>query len=153
MPSFGETLKRERELRKISLREIAEATKINLRYLEALERDDFRHLPGGVFNKGFVRAFAQFIGIDADAMVTAYLDEERSQEARSPRPPGFPEASPEAAAPPSVLRWWVASVIVLLVLLVVAAGLTALGYGPLASKLKSLRSDAPFAAAAMGGRA
>jgi cytoskeleton protein RodZ len=152
MPSFGETLKRERELRKISLREIAEATKINLRYLEALERDDFRHLPGGVFNKGFVRAFAQFIGIDADAMVTAYLDEERSQEARSPRPPGVPEVGPEAAAPPSVLRWWLASVIVLLVLLVVAAGLTALGYGPLASKLKSLRSDAPFAAAAMGGR-
>lgn len=154
MPSFGETLKRERELRQISLREIAEATKINLRYLEALERDDFRHLPGGVFNKGFVRAFAQFIGIDADAMVTAYLDEERSQEARSPRPPGAPaEAIPPPAAPPSVLRWWVASVIVLLVLLVVAAGLTALGYGPLASKLKSLRSDAAYADAAVGGRA
>ena len=154
MPSFGETLKRERELRQISLREISEATKINLRYLEALERDDFRHLPGGVFNKGFVRAFAQFIGIDADAMVTAYLDEERSQEARSPKPPGAPapEASPESTGP-HVLRWWVASVIVLLVLLVVAAGLTALGYGPLASKLRSLRSDAPYADAAVGGRA
>jgi cytoskeletal protein RodZ len=79
MPSFGETLRRERELRQISLREISEATKINLRYLDALERDDFRHLPGGVFNKGFVRAYAQYIGVDADGMVDAYLDEERRQ--------------------------------------------------------------------------
>ena len=151
MPSFGETLKRERELRQISLREIAEATKINLRYLEALERDDFRHLPGGVFNKGFVRAFAQFIGIDADAMVTAYLDEERSQEVRSGTSAPEPPAEPEA--PAGVFRWWVASLIVLLVLLLVAAGLTAFGYGPLASKFKSLRSDAPYAEASVGGRA
>ena len=155
MPSFGETLKRERELRQISLREISEATKINLRYLEALERDDFRHLPGGVFNKGFVRAFAQFIGIDADAMVTAYLDEEKSQEARSPRPPGAPapDAPADGEGSSITFRWWVASLIVLLVLLVVAAGLTAFGYGPLASKFKSLRSDAAAAAAVVGGRA
>jgi len=137
MPSFGETLRRERELRQISLREISEATKINLRYLEALERDDFRHLPGGVFNKGFVRAFAQFIGIDADAMVMAYLDEERSQEARSPAV----STEPPPATAPAGVRWWVATLIAVLVLLVVAAGLTALGYGPLASKFKSLRGD------------
>ncbi|ANM28370.1 hypothetical protein ABI59_00100 [Acidobacteria bacterium Mor1] len=79
MPSFGEELKRERELRKITLREVSEATKINLRYLEALERNDFSHLPGGVFNKGFVRAVAQFIGIDADSMVDAYLHEQLAQ--------------------------------------------------------------------------
>lgn len=87
--SFGEELKRERELRQISLREISEATKINLRYLDALERNDFRHLPGGVFNKGFVRAYAQYIGVDPEAMVNAYLLEERDQrenrvEGRSP---------------------------------------------------------------------
>lgn len=82
MPSFGETLRRERELRQISLREISESTKINLRYLDALERDDFRHLPGGVFNKGFVRAYAQYIGVDAEQMVNAYLAEETRQSAR-----------------------------------------------------------------------
>src|SRR5262249_13006615 len=82
MPSFGESMKRERELRQITLREISEATKINLRYLDALERNDFRHLPGGGFNKGFVRAFAQYIGIDPESMVTAYLQEEQSQQAR-----------------------------------------------------------------------
>lgn len=82
MPSFGEELRRERELRRIALREVAEATKVNLRYLEALERNDFEHLPGGVFNRGFVRAYAQFIGIDPDAMVDAYLLEEQAQATR-----------------------------------------------------------------------
>jgi len=83
MSSFGEELKRERELRQITLREISEATKISLRYLDALESNDFRHLPGGVFNKGFIRAYAQFIGVDAETMVNAYLLEERGQEARN----------------------------------------------------------------------
>ena len=82
MPSFGEELKRERELRRIALREVAEATKVNLRYLESLESNDFEHLPGGVFNRGFVRAYSQYIGIDPDAMVDAYLLEEQAQATR-----------------------------------------------------------------------
>ena len=100
MSSFGETLRRERELRQISLREISEATKINLRYLDALERDDFRHLPGGVFNKGFVRAYAQFIGIDPETMVTAYLEEEGRQQARASRVGGGPSPTHEIVDPP-----------------------------------------------------
>ena len=75
MASFGETLKRERELREISLRQISEATKINIRYLEALEGNRFDTLPGGLFNKGFIRAYAKFIGLDGEAMVNAYLQE------------------------------------------------------------------------------
>jgi len=75
MASFGETLKRERELREISLRDIADATKINLRYLEALERNRFEILPGGVFNKGFIRAYARFIGANGEALVDSYLQE------------------------------------------------------------------------------
>ena len=82
MASFGEELRRERELRQVSLREVSEATKINLRYLEALERNNFEPLPGGVFNRGFVRAYSEFIGIDPDAMVNAYRLEEQSQAAR-----------------------------------------------------------------------
>jgi len=78
--SFGEELKRERELREISLREISETTKISLRYLEALERNEFGRLPGGVFNKGFVRAYAEYIGVDPETMVNAYLLEERGQQ-------------------------------------------------------------------------
>ena len=90
MSSFGEDLKRERELRKISLREIAESTKINVRYLDALEKNNFKHLPGGVFNKGFVRAFAQHIGVDEEDMVNAYLLEEQAQNTG----PGMAEGEP-----------------------------------------------------------
>ncbi|HKQ61727.1 MAG TPA: helix-turn-helix transcriptional regulator, partial [Candidatus Polarisedimenticolaceae bacterium] len=75
--SFGEELRRERELRNLSLREVAEATKINVRHLEALERNDFARLPGGVFNRGFVRAYSEFIGVDPETMVNAFLLEEQ----------------------------------------------------------------------------
>jgi len=155
MSSFGETLKRERELRQISLREIAEATKINLRYLDALERDDFRHLPGGVFNKGFVRAYAQFIGIDPESMVTAYLEEENRQQARATRATGATTHDPEPSAPPRSLvgRLWFVALVVILIVVVLAAGLTALGYGPLASRFKSLRSSGISAAPIARGAA
>ena len=154
MSSFGETLRRERELRQISLREIAEATKINLRYLDALERDDFRHLPGGVFNKGFVRAYAQFIGIDPEAMVTAYLEEDGRQQARAARLGGAVQNLPEDAEPTRSLgiRLWLAALVIFLLLIVLAAGLTALGYGPLASRFKALRSSETPHAAAIDGR-
>ena len=74
--SFGEEIRRERELRQISLREVAQATKINLRYLEAMERNDFAYLPGGLFNRAFVRAYCEHIGVDSESMVNAYLLEE-----------------------------------------------------------------------------
>lgn len=154
MSSFGETLKRERELRQISLREIAEATKINLRYLDALERDDFRHLPGGVFNKGFVRAYAQFIGIDPETMVTAYLEEDGRQQLRAARTGGATPHVHEAAPPDRSIagRLWLAALVIVLIVVLLAAGLTALGYGPLASRFKSPRSSVdPVAAAIVGG--
>jgi cytoskeletal protein RodZ len=153
MSSFGETLKRERELRQISLREIAEATKINLRYLDALERDDFRHLPGGVFNKGFVRAYAQFIGIDPETMVTAYLEEDGRQQSRAARAGGpTPQAHvAEAPVEPTNARMWLAALVIFLVVVLLVAGLTALGYGPLASRFKSLRSSMDSAAAPIAG--
>ena len=80
MPSFGEELRRQRELRGVSLREISDVTKINIRFLEALERNEFRHLPGGQFNKGFIRAYSRHIGVNPEAMVDAYMMELRHQE-------------------------------------------------------------------------
>ena len=152
MSSFGEMLRRERELRQISLREIAEATKISLRYLDSLEKDDFKHLPGGVFNKGFVRAYAQFIGVDPETMVTAYLEEEQRQRAEAAQAAAGAAAATapvEDAAPET--RWWLAALAVVLVLLLIAAGLTFLGYGPLASRVKSLRSSLPASAGPAAG--
>jgi cytoskeletal protein RodZ len=84
MASFGEELRRQRELRSVSLREISDATKINIRFLEALEENDFKHLPGGQFNKGFIRAYARHIGVDGEDMVNAYTLEVRRQEDEAP---------------------------------------------------------------------
>jgi len=69
---FGEKLKREREMRAITLEEIAAATKIGTRSLKALEEEHFDQLPGGIFNKGFVRAYAKFLGIDEEQAVSDY---------------------------------------------------------------------------------
>ncbi|HEY3930153.1 MAG TPA: RodZ domain-containing protein [Candidatus Koribacter sp.] len=72
MGSFGEKLRREREMRGISLDEIAGATKIGTRSLKALEDENFAILPGGIFNKGFVRAYARFLGLNEDEAVADY---------------------------------------------------------------------------------
>ena len=61
-------------MRGISLDEIAEATKIGTRSLQALESEEFDKLPGGIFNKGFVRAYAKFLGIDEEQAVSDYMD-------------------------------------------------------------------------------
>ena len=74
MGTFGEKLQREREMRGITLEEIAEATKIGTRSLRALEEQDFDKLPGGIFNKGFVRAYSKYLGIDEDQAVADYVD-------------------------------------------------------------------------------
>jgi transcriptional regulator with XRE-family HTH domain len=73
--SFGEELKRNRLIREVSLESIASATKISARHLEALERGDFQRLPAPVFTRGFIRAYAGFLGLDPDEMVNAYLSE------------------------------------------------------------------------------
>lgn len=72
MISIGEELKREREFREISLREISDATKINIRMLEAIEKDNFGALPGGIFNRNFIRAYAEFIGLDPELIIRKY---------------------------------------------------------------------------------
>jgi cytoskeleton protein RodZ len=72
MGAFGDRLRREREMRGVTLDEITESTKVSRRHLEALEGERFEQLPGGVFNKGFVRAYARFLGIDEDQAVADY---------------------------------------------------------------------------------
>jgi transcriptional regulator with XRE-family HTH domain len=73
MASFGETLRRERELRGVDLRDIAEATNISLRFLQALEQDRTEVLPGGIFPKAFVRQYATYLGLDPDRLVAEYV--------------------------------------------------------------------------------
>lgn len=70
--NFGLYLKHERELRGVPLEEIAEVTKIHIRFLEALENNEFERLPGEVFIKGYIRSYAKVIGFDSEEMVNAY---------------------------------------------------------------------------------
>jgi cytoskeleton protein RodZ len=81
MGSFGDRLRREREMRGITLVEISESTKISQRHLLALEGEDFNQLPGGIFNKGFVRAYARYLGIDEDQAVAEYVEASNEQPA------------------------------------------------------------------------
>src|SRR5713226_8160972 len=73
LPSFGQKLKQEREKRNITLEQISVSTKIGIRMLQALEEDKFNQLPGGIFNKGFVRAYSRFLGLDEDQTIADYL--------------------------------------------------------------------------------
>ncbi|RMG45735.1 MAG: hypothetical protein D6718_06615, partial [Acidobacteria bacterium] len=103
MASFGEMLRRERKLRRISLREVAESTKINIRYLEALERNEFDYLPGGAFTVGFIRAYARCIGADDRKMVDAYKLELQEQQARRGEA-GLPPAETHEDTAPEARR-------------------------------------------------
>jgi cytoskeleton protein RodZ len=69
---FGVHLRREREMRGVTLEEISSATRIGTRFLDALETEHWDRLPGGVFNRGFVRTTAQFLGLDPEAMLAEY---------------------------------------------------------------------------------
>jgi cytoskeletal protein RodZ len=70
--SIGEKLRLARETRGIALRDISEETRISMRYLEAIETDDYRRLPGGIFNRSFIRAYAKQIGYDEQQALDEY---------------------------------------------------------------------------------
>lgn len=72
MSSFGENLRREREMRGVTLEEMSETTKISVRLLSALEQDHFAELPGGVFTRSFIRAYAQYLGLDEEHVLSEY---------------------------------------------------------------------------------
>ena len=88
--SIGEKLRLAREARGIALRDISEQTRISMRYLEAIESDDYRRLPGGIFNRSFIRAYAKFIGYDEDLAMDEYArtlrERGESDEESSPKP-------------------------------------------------------------------
>jgi cytoskeletal protein RodZ len=79
MSSFGEKLRVLRESREITLDEIAESTKISKRYLQALERNEFEELPGGVFAKGYIRTYAEYLGVNPEPLLEAYVSELQSR--------------------------------------------------------------------------
>lgn len=77
--SFGEELRLAREARGISLRQISDQTRISIRYLEAIEANDYKRLPGGIFNRSFIKAYAKQIGFDEKAALEGYMRTAREQ--------------------------------------------------------------------------
>lgn len=70
--SLGRALRRAREGRGLSLREISDQTRISRRYLEAIEAEEFKHLPGGIFNRSFVKSFARAVGFPEERALELY---------------------------------------------------------------------------------
>lgn len=123
--SLGQQLRRAREARGVSLRELSEQTRITMRHLEAIEADDYKPLPGGIFNKSFVKSYARHVGFDEQRAVDLYTravreqgdtDEVLTSPQRSRVYTGDPERSPLVMAALS-------AVIIGVLILIVYAGL------------------------------
>src|SRR6266550_134447 len=134
LASFGEELRREREIRGISLKEIADATKISKRFLEAIERNDHKTLPAPVFTRGFVREYARYLGLNAEEMVNRYNfaavgDERIEQSAHldrltTPQAPPMPlKKLPPLGIPPAYARVD-RNVYILIVVVIALAGVS-----------------------------
>lgn len=80
MDSIGTWLRRERELRNIDLVEVADRTRIPLQQLERLEDDRFAELPGEVFVKGYLRAYARAVGISPEEVLGRFANSMRSRD-------------------------------------------------------------------------
>ena len=137
-------------MRGISLDEIAEATKIGTRSLQALETEDFEKLPGGIFNKGFVRAYAKVLGIDEEQAVSDYMaaigesqDEGEEQSVDTLKAvAAAKQAAAEAEGQQAGSGSGALGVVVVALLLIVAAGVGGWQYY-LRSRSNSEASEAP----------
>ena len=104
MSAVGSYLRNLRGQQGVSLEELARATRVLYRHLEALEADDLAALPAPVFTKGFIRAYCQVLGVAPDEALALY--DPRSNEGRPAAPAPLPSPTPAprvhtaAAEPP-----------------------------------------------------
>jgi len=100
--AFGDRLRRQRQRKNLSLTEIAAITKVGASHFAALERGDCSRWPGGVYNRAFIRAYAQAVGLDADETAAEFA------ECHEPPPPATTVDSAagvaEGAPSPPALR-------------------------------------------------
>jgi cytoskeleton protein RodZ len=138
--SFGDWLRRQREMREINLRDIAERTKISFRYLEAMEADRFDLLPAPIFAKGFLREYARYVGLSPDDVVNHYLSVHSPEELTGdPKDDTKVRSKPKPVDPgqPPVRRNWSYGLVLAL------AGLILLVLVFLAAYLSDRRHDEP----------
>ena len=121
-------------MRGVSLEEVSAATRISTRFLEAIESDRWDSLPGGVFNRGFIRSVARYLGLDEDSMVAEYALETR----------GRVDAGVVPDAPMAMPRNWKPAIVAVIALLVILAG-AAFAYrygGKIAARLRGTPTGA-----------
>lgn len=102
MSGIGEQLRKAREAKGLSISDIEKATKIQSRYLEAIENNDFDKLPGDFYVRAFIRQYAQIVGLDGKELLSQYQGEvanEVSQPEESPAQEVHEEAHEEETAP------------------------------------------------------
>ncbi len=117
MATLGQELKQQREARGKSLEEISRVTNIAIRFLHAIERDDYRELPGELYNRSFIRQFARAIGYDEARALQLY-----ERQSGSPRIPTDEEVSrtPEFLPPPKTGNALLLTLTLAVVVIVVA---------------------------------
>ena len=141
--TIGEQLRLAREARSIPLREISDQTRISMHYLEAIEMNDFKRLPGGIFNRSFVKAYARYVGYDEKEAVesyTRYMRDSGDSGEEVASTPYHSKVYTDSPATRSPLLTVVLAIVILVVLTAVA--LTVLR---LARKSAGLRHEAPLA--------
>jgi len=114
MSEFGNTFKTRREAKGLSLEQIATETRINTRFLQAIEQDDFQVLPGGIFSRGFVRAYAEVLGMDQEKAVA---DFERVSNYHEPVLEGLRVSTPQPSKRNLILYPIAAGVLVLVIVI------------------------------------
>src|SRR5437763_184057 len=85
---LGKKLRDAREKKGVSLREIANSTKISVAVLDALGRNDISRLPGGIFGRAFVRSFAVEVGLDPETTIQEFIAQFRDESVTVGHPQG-----------------------------------------------------------------
>ena len=121
MPTLGEELKRLREDKGLSFREVSAATHIGSRFLQAIEADSYSILPGGIFNRGFVRSYARYVGLDEEQALVLYNQQLEAQGGEAPRTtaPSWDGIEEDPSSP------WGTIALIVIILLVLSAGVYA----------------------------
>jgi cytoskeleton protein RodZ len=101
MPTLGEELRQKREQRGVTLAEISEATRIGTRFLKAIETDSFSILPGGIFTRSFIRAYAKYVGMNEDEAISLYLQQVSPQGLDQAAPVPAQEVTPKPVRQPT----------------------------------------------------
>jgi cytoskeletal protein RodZ len=105
---FGRDLRKERESRGVALEAIAAGTKVSLRHLRALEDENHGALPGGVFNKGIIRSYCRYVGLEEREWLERFASGNPA-ETSEPDWASFAESVQRgrlASVQPEERRWW-----------------------------------------------